>query len=481
MPIESPELNLAALQSIIIIIGTGLIALIVDLFVDDKRIVGWMSLAGVIIAGLTGISQQGNPDFDPVFQTMAITDPYAHFFNLIILFTAGLSILVAMGYLNRVGLDKGEYYVLLLFAASGMMIMAAATDLMIIFLGLEIMSIALYIMSAINRDRRTSGEAGVKYFMMGAYASAFFLYGAALAYGASGSTNLNEIGAALSTGKDPIALVGLALLIIGFAFKVAAFPFHWWTPDVYYGAPVSVTTFMSVGAKAAGFAALVRVLLVSFGTGYAIDWQIAIAILAVLTMTLGNLAALGQKDVKRMLAYSSIAHAGYVLVGVVGSPADSGGSALFYLMVYAFMNIGAFAVLGVLERKDSISSHIKDFAGLAQRNPWLAAAMGIFMLSLLGFPPLAGFWGKMYVFRAAAQADFTWLAVVGMINSAIGAFYYLNVIIQMYFHKSEFEEPPAINLTGVTQVALGISVIATIIIGIWPSIVADLSAVDFFG
>lgn len=487
MPLEmiaSPEINLPALWSVIIIIGTGLVALIVDLFVEDKRTIGWISLAGVVLAALVGISQQGNPEFDPTFQTLAITDAYAHFFNLLFLFTAGLSILVAMGYLKRVGLEKGEYYVLLLFATSGMMMMAAATDLMIVFLGLEIMSIALYIMSAINRNRRTSGEAGVKYFMMGAYASAFFLYGAALVYGSAGSTNLNEIGvalsAALSSGKDPIALVGLGMLVIGFAFKVAAFPFHWWTPDVYYGAPVSVTTFMSVGAKAAGFAALVRILLVSFGTDYAVDWQAALAILAVLTMTLGNLAALGQKDVKRMLAYSSIAHAGYILVGVAGSAFDGGGSALFYLMVYAFMNIGAFAVIGVLERQNEISSNIKDFAGLAQRNPWLAAAMGIFMLSLLGFPPLAGFWGKLYVFRAAVQADLVWLAVVGMINSAIGAFYYLNVVIQMYFHGTA-EDPPAINLTGVTQVALGISVVATIIIGIWPSIVANLAAVDFFG
>ena len=484
MSIEIPYLNFPALYPMIAVIVTGLIVMLLDLIISDKRVMGWVSLVGVVYAALIAVSQQGDPTFEPTFQTLATTDRYAHFFNLLFLFTAALSILVALGYLGRVGLQKGEYFVLLLFATSGMMVMAAATDLMIVFLGLEIMSIALYVMSALNRAQRTSGEAGVKYFMMGAFASAFFLYGAALIYGATGSTNLNQIGETFQNAdalsRDPLALVGLGLLIIGFGFKVAAVPFHWWTPDVYYGAPTAVTTFMSVGAKAAGFAALVRVLMVGFTPTFVVDWQLALAILATLTMTLGNLAALGERDVKRMLAYSSIAHAGYIFVGVAAGSAAGVSSALFYLMAYAFMNIGAFAVITVLERQNDISASIKDYAGLNNRSPWLALAMAIFMLSLTGFPPLAGFWGKLYVFQAAVEADLIWLAAVGMINSGIAGFYYMNIIFQMYWQRAP-EEPPTINLTRVTRVALGVAAVLTIIIGIFPSIVVNMAGVNFFG
>jgi len=481
MPIEIPQLNIPALGPILIIIGTGLLVLIFDLMVKDKRSLGWLSLVGVLVAAGLGLAQQASAGFDPAFQAVFRTDSYAHFFNLIFLVTAALSILVAMGYLGRIGLQKGEYFALLLFATSGMMVMAAATDLMIVFLGLEIMSIALYIMSALNRDERASGEAGLKYFMLGAYTSAFFLYGAALTYGATGSTNFNDMAAALTAGgvRDPIALLGLGLLLIGFAFKVAAVPFHWWTPDVYCGAPTAVTTFMSVGAKAAGFAALVRMLMVSFSPGFVVDWQLALAALAVLTMTLGNVTALAQKDVKRMLAYSSIAHAGYIFVGVAAGTAEGVSSALFYLMVYAFMNIGAFAVIGALERKNEVGTNLKEYAGLAARNPWLALGMAIFLLSLTGFPPLAGFWGKLYLFRAAVQADLTWLAVIGMLNSGVAAFYYLTVVVEMYFKRAA-EDAPTFSLNAPTRLALGLAAIATVIIGLWPALLIDLASVSFF-
>lgn len=482
MAIEFPTLNFPALWPIIIIVVTGLLVLIFDLMVNDKRLLGWLSLLGVVVAAAVGVVQQAGAGFDPAFQSVFKTDGYAHFFNLIFLVTAALSILVAMDYLGRVGLLKGEYFALLLFATSGMMVMAAATDLMIVFLGLEIMSIALYIMSAINRQDRTSGEAGLKYFMLGAYASAFFLYGAALTYGATGSTNFDDIASVLAASgvRDPIALLGLGLLLIGFAFKVAAVPFHWWTPDVYCGAPTAVTTFMSVGAKAAGFASLVRVLMVSFSPTFVIDWQIALAVLAVLTMTLGNITALAQKDVKRMLAYSSIAHAGYIFVGVAAGTAAGVSSALFYLMVYAFMNVGAFAVIGALERKNEVGTNLKEYAGLAARNPWLALGMAIFLLSLTGFPPLAGFWGKLYLFRAAVEADLTWLAVIGVINSGVAAFYYLAVIVEMYFKRAA-EDAPTFSLASPTRIALGLSAIATIIIGLWPALVINMTLVDFFG
>ncbi|RME47161.1 MAG: NADH-quinone oxidoreductase subunit N, partial [Caldilineae bacterium] len=318
-------------------------------------------------------------------------------------------------------------------------------------------------------------EAGLKYFLLGSFASAFFLYGAALTYGATGSTNFREIGEVLAgSGRPPLALLGLGLLLIGFAFKVAAVPFHWWTPDVYTGAPTSVTTFMAVGAKAAGFAALIRLLMVSFTPVFRVDWQLALAVLAVLTMTLGNVAALAQRDVKRMLAYSSIAHAGYILVGVAAGNADGVSAALFYLLTYAFMNIGAFAVIGVLERRDTVGTEASEYGGLFGRRPWLAAGMAIFLLSLTGFPPLAGFWGKLYLFRAAVQANLTWLAVVAVINSGIAAFYYLNVIVQMYMRPAP-DVPPPIHLPSVTRLALTIAGIATVLIGLFPAPVVNLA------
>ena len=479
---STPFLNVAALLPLIIVFSTGMIVLLLDLVVADKRTLGWLSLIGVIFAGIVGLAQQALPGFDPTFQNVAINDAYANFFNMIILFTAGLSILMALGYLGEVGLQRGEYYAILLFAASGMMAMAMGTELMVIFIGLETMSIALYIMTALDQERKTSLEAGIKYFLMGSFASAFFLYGVALVYGVTGHTNMNEIGMVLSASADksPIALIGLGLILVGFAFKVAAFPFHWWTPDVYYGAPTSVTTFMSVGAKAAAFAALVRLLMVSFTPSFMIDWQLALAILAVLTMTLGNLAALAQQDVKRMLAYSSIAHAGYIFVGVVGASTAGVTAAVFYMMVYTFMNIGAFTVISVLERKDIISSFRSDYAGLSSRHPTLAMVMAVFMFSLTGFPLLGGFWGKVYLFQAAIDAGFTWLAVVAVINSGIAAFYYLSIVVQMYMKPASSE---ALNLEMAfpTRLALGLATVATIILGIWPGVVLNFTVGGLFG
>ncbi len=482
MPVEIPVLNILALVPLIIVCITGLIVLVLDLWTEDKPLLGWVSLVGIVLAGLIGIIQQSLSGFDPTFQDVAISDGYTHFFNLIILFTAALSVLVSIGYLDKIGLQTGEYYAILLFSTAGMMIMAAAKDLMLIFLGLETMSIALYILAALNREDRLSIEAGVKYFLMGSFASAFFLYGAALVYGSTGSINLYEIGAALAVdgSGNVIALLGLGLLLIGFSFKIAAVPFHWWTPDVYYGAPNSVTTFMSVGAKAAGFAALVRMLMISFTPGFLLDWQLAIAVLAVLTMTLGNLAALGQKNVKQILAYSGIAHAGYILVGITGGSKLGVSAALFYLFVYTFMNIGAFAIVGLFERKGSIGAMVSDYTGLAKRSPTLAAVMAIFMLSLTGFPPLGGFWGKVYVFQAAVEAGWIWVAVIGVINSGIAAFYYLNIVVQMYFRPAA-DDPPVLNMPSGTSVALGISAVAIVILGVWPAPILNLTLGNLFG
>lgn len=477
--IEFPQLNFAALLPILIVVITGMAALLLDLVVRDKRSLGYFSLIGVALAGAVGWMQQSLPGFDPAFQNVLLTDGYANFFNLLFVAAAVLSILAAMDYLDKNNLHKGEYYVLLLFAVSGMMVMAAATDLIIVFLGLETMSFALYIMAALNRRSRPSAEAGLKYFLLGGFSSAFFLYGAALVYGATGSANFTEIGQVLAGGPAPMALLGLGLLLVGFAFKVAAVPFHWWTPDVYHGAPTSVTTFMSVGTKAAAFAALMRLLVASF-PAFTLDWQLALAILSVLTMTLGNIAALAQKDVKRMLAYSSIAHAGYILVGVAAGTTQGISSAAFYLLVYTFMNIGAFAVVGALERKNAVGTPVDEYAGLAARSPWLAAVMAIFLLSLTGFPPLAGFWGKVYLFSAAVDANLTWLAVIAVINSGIAVFYYFGVIVQMYM-KPVAPDAPALNSALATRVALALAGLATVVIGLWPTPVIQMALAAVFG
>ncbi len=485
MPIEIPALNVMALAPELVVVVTAFVVMIVDLLVADKRLTGYTSLVGLAAAAVVCLNMfEAVPA--PDFQNMAVSDGYSLVLDLIFVVTAALSILVALSYLGDQGMQQGEYYALLLFATAGMMLMGAATDLIVVFLGLEIMSISLYILAAFNRNQMGSGEAGMKYFVLGAFASAFFLYGAALLYGATGSTNLQAIGAWFTPARgnlgDPLALVGLGLLLIGFAFKVAAVPFQWWTPDVYQGAPTSVTAFMSVGAKAAGFAALIRVLMVSFGEAFTLDWQIAVAALAVVTMTGGNIAALAQKDVKRMLAYSSIAHAGYILVGVVPATMAGVNGVLFYLMAYAFMNIGAFAVITVLERRDEIGSALGDYAGLSARQPLLALAMALFMFSLTGIPPFAGFWGKLYVFQAAVEGGFGWLAVAGMINSAISAFYYLGVVVQMYMRPADTTEPARpIRLSGPVTLTLVLAAIVTILVGFWPAPLVNLAALGIFG
>ena len=487
MPIEFPTLNVPALYPEIIVIATAFVVMLFDMLVNDKRVAGYVSLVGLAAAaGLSSIMFGWSPA--PAFQNMAISDGYSLVLNLIFIVTAAMSVLLSLSYLEGQDMQRGEYYALLLFSTGGMMLMGAATDLIVVFLALEIMSIALYILAGFNRRQPSSGEAGMKYFVLGAFASAFFLYGAALLYGASGSTNLRAIGDWFTSGQgsldDPLALIGLGLLLVGFAFKVAAVPFQWWTPDVYHGAPTSVTAFMSVGAKTAGFAALIRLLMISFDKAFTVDWQIALAALAVITMTGGNIAALAQKDVKRMLAYSSIAHAGYILIGVVPGTMNGVNGVLFYLMSYAFMNVGAFAVIAVIERRDQIGSAMSDYVGLATRKPMLALVMALFMFSLTGIPPFVGFWGKLYVFQAAVEANMSWLAIVGVINSAISAFFYLGVVVQMYMRapaEGAGAEVTPIQLGGPAVVTLAVTAILTVLFGIWPTPLVNLASLGIFG
>ncbi len=473
MNIEIPSLNLVALAPQFVIIVAALVVLLADLFKSEeqKNLPAWLSLAGVIVSAVVLFATWGNEASS--FQNMAAADGYSQFLNLVFLATAGLSILISIKYVADEGLACGEYYALLLLATAGMMLMGAATDLIIVFLGLEILSIPLYVLTGLNRTRQESGEAALKYFLLGAFASAFFLYGIALTYGATGTTNLAGIVSFLgSASAGSYLYIALGLLLIGFAFKVALVPFHTWVPDVYQGAPTSVTAFMSGGVKAAGFAALVRVLLYAFPTLES-SWTVPLAALAVLTMTLGNLTAIAQTDIKRMLAYSSIAHAGYILVGVVAANAAGAAGILFYLLAYALMNVGAFATAIVVGRRGEPGVEIADYAGLASRRPFLAAAMAIFMLSLAGVPPLAGFMGKFYLFSAAVQTDLTWLAVIGVLNSVLSAFFYLRVIVVMYMKDAE--EPKPLSLSWPLGVAVALAALGTVALGLWPSPLLDMA------
>jgi NADH-quinone oxidoreductase subunit N len=367
-----------------------------------------------------------------------VLDTFALFFNIIIGYATGLVLLLSMDYIRREGMESGEFYILLLLSAIGMMLMASAGDLIIVFLGLETMSIALYVLAGFFRTRIEAGEASMKYFLIGAFSSGFFLYGIALIFGATGTTNLDRIANAVAAGagRDPMLIIGLGLLLVGFGFKISSVPFHMWAPDVYEGAPTSVTAFIATGSKAAAFAALLRVLLTAV-RGAPIDWTMLLWVLAALSMTLGNVVALAQQNLKRMLAYSSIAHVGYMLVGVVAGGALGNGSVLFYLLVYTFTTAGAFGAILLLERSGQEAVKLEDFGGLAARHPLLAVALSIFLLSLTGIPPFAGFVGKFYLFGAAVKSGYVWLAVIGVLNSAAAAYYYLRLIVFMYMREPE--------------------------------------------
>ena len=380
-----------------------------------------------------------------LFGGMFVHDGFTVFFTLLFCAIAAIAVLVSWDYIKRTRINQAEYYALLLSATLGMIIMAASNDLITIFLGLELMSLALYVLVGFRRGQLESNEAALKYFLLGAFASGFLLYGIALLYGATGTTGLNAMADYLAGSPvlaNPLFIAGGLLLLTGFGFKVAAVPFHMWTPDAYEGAPTSVTAFMSAGAKAAGFAALLRVVLKVFAVTHT-DWGPLLAWVAILTMTVGNVTALLQTNLKRMLAYSSIAHAGYVLVAVVAGGTDGASAALFYLAVYSFMNLGAFGIVTLLGKGPEERVLLSDLAGVGFRHPLLGLAMTVFMLSLGGIPPTAGFMGKVYVFSVALKAGLVPLVIVGVLNSVVSIFYYLRVTIAMYMEDPR-GEPVAI-------------------------------------
>lgn len=480
----------------LIVLLTGVILMIVDLILPRGRdynhrrsimvglaIVGFLA-AIVASAVLFNYKPPAGVETSS-FSGMFIRDNFTTFLELMFLATGILTVLISPSYLIKLDIPVGDYYSLITFATLGMMVVGASGDLMAIFVGIELVSISVYILTGFARNDRGSAEGALKYFLLGILATAILVYGMAWLFGMTGSTNLNQISASITANKltqDTGLTFAMLLLIVGFGFKIAAVPFHLWTPDAYEGAPTPVAAFMSVGPKAAGFAALIRVLVQGM-PALSDQWAVIIAVLAILTMTLGNVVAIAQKSVKRMLAYSSIAHTGYIMVGLAAfsnnatpeRQRDAIGSVLIYSAIYVFMNIGAFAVIAWIQYKGG-GPNLEDFNGLATWSPASALLMAVFLFSLTGLPPTGGFLGKFFVFRAAIDNGYTWLAIVGVLNSAVSAFFYLNVIVSMYFRP-----PP----TGVERVRTGGSVllfsaliiitIAIIIFGIYPGPALDLA------
>jgi NADH-quinone oxidoreductase subunit N len=474
-----PPINWLSLLPGLILTVTGLLILFWDLWMrpEERRLLAWLGLTGFVAAGVVSVLLWGRNE--SAFNGMLALDAYALFFNVIFCLVGGMTVLMSVHYLDTVEIQPGEYYALLLFATVGMVLMAAATDLIVIFLGLETMSIAVYILAGMWLQRLRSSEAALKYFLLGAFASGFFLYGIALVYGATGGVQLGKIAAAVTTaGASPLLLVGIALLIVGFGFKVAAAPFHVWTPDVYEGAPTTVTAFMAVGVKAAAFAAFARVFLHTLGPVHA-EWEGILWVIAVLTMTVGNITALVQRNIKRMLAYSSIAHAGYLLVAMVAGK-DLGGAALmYYLVAYGVMTLGAFGVVIAVGRHGEPNEEVNDYMGLGLRYPVLGVAMTLFMLSLTGVPPLVGFTGKFYIFSAAVEAGYIWLAVIGVLNSVISAYYYIRVVVNMYMYEEGGKAIEALSTRPALVAVILLAAAGTVLMGVFPSASISIAKESF--
>ncbi len=454
---------------LIILIAWSCVLLLVDLFIpkDRKSITASLAAFGLIVTLAYTISQIGKAPTNG-FNGMVVFDGFSTFANVLLLISGLFGIALAHGYTKRMGIQRGEYFILIIFSVTGMMLMAQAADLIVVFLALELLSIPLYVLAAFTR-KAESEESGVKYFLLGAFATGFVVYGTALVFGSTGTTSLTAIAAAASNGTFGLLLsIGAALLLVGFGFKVAAVPFHMWTPDVYQGAPTSVTAFMSSGAKIAGFVALLRVFATAFPS-ISSDMTNILWVMSALTMIVGNFVAISQTNIKRMLAYSSIAHAGYILMAFVpyGNKdvvSTSIAAGLFYLLTYVITNFGAWAVVISLEKAEGKGLEISDYAGLAKKYPALAAAMAIFMLSFIGFPPTLGMIGKFYLFRAALEGGFSGLAILGVVTSLVSAYYYLRVVVNMYFREGdpEIEREPWLTFT------TGLTAVVTVVLSFVP-------------
>jgi len=454
----------------IMLAGWGLLLLIVGGLTRGpvaSKTCGVLSVVGSVCAmyftvNLWGANQE-------VFNQLYTIDNYGTFFKGLFIAILVLVSVVSLSYADREEIGSGEYYALLMFGVLGMMVMTSSHHFVTIFIGLEVMSLSIYVLCGLLRGNLSSVEAALKYFLLGAFATAFLLYGMAMIYGSTGLVDVAEL-KKFFLMKQPFSatmfIIGLGFLIVGFGFKIASVPFHMWTPDVYQGAPTSITAYMATGVKAAAFGALIRVFFTAF-VPFQFGWSEIIWVLAVLTMCVGNITALVQRDIKRMLAYSSIAHAGYILVAFITGDRTLASSMLYYLMAYSFMNIGAFTVVIVLQKKGENNSDLDSYAGLGTRHPFVALCMSIFLLSLAGVPPLAGFMGKFYVFSTAVKAQYYWLAIIGFLNSVVAAYYYLRVMMYMYFRETIGEPGTADKAPGYGLVML-ICIWALLHMGIFP-------------
>ncbi|UCD40984.1 MAG: NADH-quinone oxidoreductase subunit N [Chloroflexota bacterium] len=461
--------NLAKILPLSIIILWACVLLLVDLFIpkDRKAWTAILAAIGMLVAIGFSIAETGVDT--EAFGGMLAIDGFSQFLTILVLSSGLVAVMLSYDYLTRLGIQRGEYYVLLMFSISGMMLMAMAADLIVIFLALELLSIPLYVLAGFARPRTDSEEAAIKYFLLGAFASGFVVYGVAIVFGATGYTGLTDILQTIQSGSIDLNLlaIGAALILVGLGFKVAAVPFHMWTPDVYQGAPSSVTAFMAVGAKIGGFAALMRIFVTSFGV-LAMDFTAVLWGMAALTMILGNVVAIAQKNIKRMLAYSSIAQAGYILMGLVpyGQDdviGDAIAAALLYLIAYAFMSFAAWAVVITLEKAEGKGLELSDYAGMGRKYPVLAAIMTVSMLSFTGIPPTLGFVGKFYLFRSVVDGGFVWLAIIGVLTSLVSAYYYLRVVIYMYMQEGE----PVAQRDNWVYLTAGLTGIGMIILGIF--------------
>jgi NADH-quinone oxidoreductase subunit N len=471
----------------LVVAVVGLVLFLVEAFVSAKRALAYIAAAGLGVAGVLAVLQwftlRGSLSLPLLrqfkaaavgFNQMVALDRYGLFFTVLFCAVGIVTIMLSDRYLDLHRASRGEFYGLLLLIVSGMIGMAMATDTVTLFVSFELMSLPTYVMAGYLRGSERSGEAAIKYFLNGAFSSAILLFGLALLYGLTGATNYRSIAAGLQhlDNGNGALVVALVLVATGFGFKISAVPFHGWAPDVYEGSPTPVTAFMAVGVKAGAFAGLLRFFTVAVLPAWDV-WSNILIVLAVLTMVIGNVLALPQRNLKRMLAYSSIAHAGYLLLGVIAAghqPDGNGGSAvLFYLAAYAFMNLGAFGLLVLVRNRRPFGYTLEEIAGLWRSMPWTSIAMAVFMISLTGIPPTIGFWAKFYIFTALIDAHLTWLAIVAVVMAAVSAFYYLRVVWYLFFREAEGEQPLPVAATAGTAAAVVLTALGVLLVGLYPS------------
>ncbi len=472
--IPAPEIDLISLAPVLVLSVFTMLLLLMDLFIGkNKSGLVFISLTGLLLAAVSSFAKTDWPVRS--FGGSYVVDHMSVFFTIVFCISSALAILISVEYNRRENIRVGEYYSLIMFCTVGMIILASSTDLIMIFLGVEIVSLCLYVLAGIRRGDVRSNEAALKYFLLGAFATGFLLYGMTMLYGTTGTTKLAGIAEAISSGQvlsRSMMLMGIVLLVLGFGFKVASVPFHMWAPDVYQGAPTPVTAFMAVGPKAAAFAAFFRVFTEALPE-MATSWDMILSIVAVITMFVGNLGAIVQTNIKRLLAYSSISHAGYILIAIIARNSLGSSALVFYMLTYAFMIFGAFGIVILVGREGKENLELEDYSGLGFRAPLLALSMSIFMLSLGGLPPLAGFVAKFYIFQAALSEGYVILVVLAVLNSAISFYYYLRVMVYMYMREPQGEFQ--ISTTPITLLVVIIGVLGTIQLGLYPGPVLSLA------